>query len=148
MHAWWRANNYLTVGQIYLMDSPLLRQPLVSDHIKPRILGHWGTSPGLSFIYTHSSRLIRHTRQELLYLAGPGHGGPALVTREWSSMTVCTNAWPIFGLLYLLLRGLPGVAARFFLSWARPTNRQPQPSGMLPSFLTSTCSIAPGWSCS
>ncbi|HKG51048.1 MAG TPA: phosphoketolase family protein [Actinomycetales bacterium] len=79
MDAWWRANNYLTVGQIYLMANPLLREPLASEHIKPRLLGHWGTSPGLSFIYAHASRLIRETGQEMLYLAGPGHGGPALV---------------------------------------------------------------------
>ena len=79
MDAWWRANNYLTVGQIYLMANPLLREPLEPDHIKPRLLGHWGTSPGLSFIYTHASRLIQQTGQEMLYLAGPGHGGPALV---------------------------------------------------------------------
>lgn len=79
MDAWWRANNYLTIGQIYLLDNPLLRESLTSDHIKPRLLGHWGTSPGLSFIYTHASRLIRHTGQEMVYLAGPGHGGPALV---------------------------------------------------------------------
>ncbi|WP_350275855.1 phosphoketolase family protein [Kribbella sp. HUAS MG21] len=77
--AWWRANNYLTVGQIYLMANPLLREPLTAEHIKPRLLGHWGTSPGLSFIYAHASRLIRETGQEMLYLAGPGHGGPALV---------------------------------------------------------------------
>ena len=77
--AWWRANNYLTVGQIYLMANPLLRERLVSDHIKPRLLGHWGTSPGLSFIYAHASRLIQQTGQEMVYLAGPGHGGPALV---------------------------------------------------------------------
>ncbi|MCY7372108.1 MAG: phosphoketolase family protein [Spirochaetaceae bacterium] len=77
--AWWRANNYLTVGQIYLMANPLLRERLVSDHVKPRLLGHWGTSPGLSFIYAHASRLIQQTGQEMVYLAGPGHGGPALV---------------------------------------------------------------------
>ena len=77
--AWWRANNYLTVGQIYLMANALLRERLVSDHIKPRLLGHWGTSPGLSFIYAHASRLIQHTGQQMIYLAGPGHGGPALV---------------------------------------------------------------------
>jgi xylulose-5-phosphate/fructose-6-phosphate phosphoketolase len=77
--AWWRANSYLTVGQIYLMDNPLLREPLTAAQIKPRLLGHWGTSPGLSFIYAHASRLIRHTGQQMLYLAGPGHGGPALV---------------------------------------------------------------------
>jgi xylulose-5-phosphate/fructose-6-phosphate phosphoketolase len=79
LDAWWRANNYLTVGQIYLMANPLLREPLRPDHIKPRLLGHWGTSPGLSFIYAHASRLIQATGQQMLYLAGPGHGGPALV---------------------------------------------------------------------
>ncbi len=79
LDAWWRANNYLTVGQIYLQGNPLLREPLTPAHIKPRLLGHWGTSPGLSFVYAHASRLIRHTGQEVLYLAGPGHGGPALV---------------------------------------------------------------------
>ncbi len=77
--AWWRANNYLTVAQIYLKSNPLLREPLTSDDIKPRLLGHWGTSPGLSFVYAHASRLISRTGQEMIYLAGPGHGGPALV---------------------------------------------------------------------
>jgi phosphoketolase len=81
--AWWRANNYLTVGQIYLRANPLLREPLASEHIKPRLLGHWGTSPGLSFVYAHVSRLIRHTGQQSIYLAGPGHGGPALVAAGW-----------------------------------------------------------------
>ena len=79
LDAWWRANNYLTVGQIYLLANPLLREPLASEHIKPRLLGHWGTSPGLSFVYVHASRLIQQTGQAILYLAGPGHGGPALV---------------------------------------------------------------------
>jgi xylulose-5-phosphate/fructose-6-phosphate phosphoketolase len=79
LDAWWRANNYLTVGQIYLMANALLREPLQPEHIKPRLLGHWGTSPGLSFVYVHASRLIQQTGQEMLYLAGPGHGGPALV---------------------------------------------------------------------
>ncbi|MFI5844214.1 phosphoketolase [Catenuloplanes sp. NPDC051500] len=79
LDAWWRANNYLTVGQIYLGANPLLREPLTAGHIKPRLLGHWGTSPGLSFIYAHVSRLIARTGQEAIYLAGPGHGGPALV---------------------------------------------------------------------
>jgi xylulose-5-phosphate/fructose-6-phosphate phosphoketolase len=81
--AWWRACNYLTVGQIYLTDNPLLQRPLTADHIKPRLLGHWGTSPGLSFIYTHVSRLLALTRQQAIYLAGPGHGGPALVAACW-----------------------------------------------------------------
>ncbi|MEU4419246.1 phosphoketolase family protein [Actinoplanes sp. NPDC024001] len=79
LDAWWRANNYLTIGQIYLQGNPLLREPLKNEHIKPRLLGHWGTSPGLSFIYAHVSRLIKQTGQQAIYLAGPGHGGPALV---------------------------------------------------------------------
>ncbi|MDR2619824.1 MAG: phosphoketolase family protein [Propionibacteriaceae bacterium] len=77
--AWWRACNYLTVGQIYLQDNPLLKRPLVADDIKPRLLGHWGTSAGLGFIYAHLNRLIRETGQDCIYIAGPGHGGPALV---------------------------------------------------------------------
>ncbi len=81
--AWWRACNYLTVGQIYLKDNPLLQRPLTADDIKPRLLGHWGTSPGLSFIYTHVSRIIALTRQHAIYMAGPGHGGPALVAACW-----------------------------------------------------------------
>ncbi len=79
LDAWWRANNYLTVGQIYLLANPLLRDSLTAEHIKPRLLGHWGTSTGLSFIYAHASRLIQQTGQQMIYLAGPGHGGPALV---------------------------------------------------------------------
>jgi xylulose-5-phosphate/fructose-6-phosphate phosphoketolase len=79
LDAWWRAANYLTIGQIYLRSNPLLRRALTAEDIKPRLLGHWGTSPGLSLIYAHVSRLIRMTGQETIYLAGPGHGGPALV---------------------------------------------------------------------
>ena len=77
--AWWRAANYLTVGQIYLQENPLLKRSLSVEDIKPRLLGHWGTSAGLSFIYSHLNRLIRHTGQDMVYIAGPGHGGPALV---------------------------------------------------------------------
>ena len=85
LDAWWRANNYLTIGQIYLLANPLLREQLSFEHIKPRLLGHWGTSPGLSFVYAHASRLIQHTGQEMIYLAGPGHGGPALVAASYLS---------------------------------------------------------------
>ena len=94
LDAWWRANNYLTVGQIYLMANPLLRQPLTDDDIKPRLLGHWGTSPGLSFIYAHASRLIQATGQEMIYLAGPGHGGPALVAASYLEGTY-TERFPL-----------------------------------------------------
>jgi xylulose-5-phosphate/fructose-6-phosphate phosphoketolase len=83
LDAWWRANNYLTVGQIYLRGNPLLREPLTPEHIKPRLLGHWGTSPGLSLVYAHVSRLIRSSGQRAIYLAGPGHGGPALVAAAY-----------------------------------------------------------------
>ena len=83
LDAWWRANNYLTIGQIYLKANPLLREPLSPDHIKPRLLGHWGTSPGLSLVYAHVSRLVQRTGQQAIYLAGPGHGGPALVAASY-----------------------------------------------------------------
>jgi xylulose-5-phosphate/fructose-6-phosphate phosphoketolase len=83
MHRYWCAANYLTIGQIYLRDNPLLREPLRAEHIKPRLLGHWGTSPGLSFIYAHLNRIIREQDANVIYLAGPGHGGPALVANAY-----------------------------------------------------------------
>src|SRR5438270_10947593 len=83
IHQYWNAANYLTIGQIYLRDNPLLREPLRPEHIKPRLLGHWGTSPGLSFIYVHLNRLICERDADVIYLAGPGHGGPALVANVY-----------------------------------------------------------------
>ncbi len=83
MNAWWRAANYLSVGQIYLMDNPLLRQPLKLEHVKPRLLGHWGTSPGLNFIYVHLNRIIKEHDLDVIYVTGPGHGGPALVANAY-----------------------------------------------------------------
>jgi xylulose-5-phosphate/fructose-6-phosphate phosphoketolase len=83
MDAFWRASNYLSVGQIYLLDNPLLREPLKREHIKPRLLGHWGTTPGLNFIYVHLNRAIRRHDLNMIYIAGPGHGGPALVAQAW-----------------------------------------------------------------
>jgi xylulose-5-phosphate/fructose-6-phosphate phosphoketolase len=80
---YWRAANYLTIGQIYLQDNPLLHEPLRAEHIKPRLLGHWGTSPGLSFIYAHLNRLIQDTDANVIYLTGPGHGGPAIVANVY-----------------------------------------------------------------
>ena len=76
---YWRAANYLSVGQIYLLDNPLLREPLLPAHIKPRLLGHWGTTPGLNFIYAHLNRVIRAQDLSVLYVCGPGHGGPGMV---------------------------------------------------------------------
>ena len=83
MNAYWRAANYLSVGQIYLLDNPLLRRPLTSDDVKPRLLGHWGTTPGLNFVYVHLNRLIKQHEIDVLYVAGPGHGGPALVANTY-----------------------------------------------------------------
>jgi xylulose-5-phosphate/fructose-6-phosphate phosphoketolase len=83
MHAYWRAANYLSVGQIYLYANPLLREPLKLDHIKPRLLGHWGTTPGLNFIYVHFNRLIKKHDLNAIYIAGPGHGGPGLVANTF-----------------------------------------------------------------
>ena len=81
--AYWRAANYLTIGQIYLLDNPLLREPLRLEHVKPRLLGHWGTSPGLSFIYAHLNRVIRQRDANVIYVCGPGHGGPAMVANTY-----------------------------------------------------------------
>jgi xylulose-5-phosphate/fructose-6-phosphate phosphoketolase len=83
MDAWWRAANYLAVGQIYLMDNPLLEEPLTLEHVKPRLLGHWGTTPGLNFIYVHLNRVIKRDDLDVLFIAGPGHGGPALTASTW-----------------------------------------------------------------
>ncbi len=83
MDAYWRAANYLSVGQIYLLDNAMLKTPLAIDHVKPRLLGHWGTTPGLNFIYVHLNRLIRRHDANVIYIAGPGHGGPALVANTY-----------------------------------------------------------------
>ncbi|MEV4061097.1 phosphoketolase family protein [Nonomuraea dietziae] len=81
--AYWRAANYLSVGQIYLLDNPLLTEPLRPEHIKPRLLGHWGTTPGLNFCFAHLNRIIAEREQDMIYIAGPGHGGPAAVAHAW-----------------------------------------------------------------
>ena len=83
MDAWWRAANYLSVGQIYLYDNPLLREPLALAHVKPRLLGHWGTTPGLNFVYVHLNRIIQRLDANVIYITGPGHGGPGLVANTW-----------------------------------------------------------------
>jgi xylulose-5-phosphate/fructose-6-phosphate phosphoketolase len=83
LNAYWRAANYLTIGQIYLMSNPLLREPLRPEHIKPRLLGHWGTSPGLNMIYAHANRQIVNRDLDAIYVIGPGHGGPAIVANTW-----------------------------------------------------------------
>jgi len=83
MNMYWRAANYLSVGQIYLLENPLLTLPLEASHVKPRLLGHWGTTPGLNFIYVHLNRVIKQRDLDILFVAGPGHGGPAIVSQVW-----------------------------------------------------------------
>ena len=81
--AWWRAANYLSVGQIYLLGNPLLTEPLRPEHVKPRLLGHWGTTPGLNLIYAHLNRVIKDQDLDVIYVSGPGHGGPGVVANTY-----------------------------------------------------------------
>src|SRR6266567_4870490 len=93
MNAYWRAANYLSVGQIYLYANPLLREPLKLAHVKPRLLGHWGTTPGLNFIYAHFNRVIRKYDLNTIYVCGPGHGGPGMVANSYLEGTY-TELYP------------------------------------------------------
>src|ERR1700720_3509310 len=110
--AYWRASNYLTVGQIYLMANPLLREPLRPEHIKPRLLGHWGTSPGQNFVYVHLNRLIKSHNACVIYISGPGHGGPAIVAQVYLEGT-SSQFYPEIPL------GLPGMR-RLFRQFSTP----------------------------
>jgi xylulose-5-phosphate/fructose-6-phosphate phosphoketolase len=94
--AWWRAANYVSVGQIYLLDNPLLREPLRPEHVKPRLLGHWGTTPGLTFVYAHMNRVIRRDGLNAIFVTGPGHGGPGLVASTWLEGTY-SEVYPHIG---------------------------------------------------
>src|ERR1700727_638102 len=96
IHAYWRAANYLSVGQIYLLDNPLLREPLAPEDIKPRLLGHWGTTPGLNLIYAHMNRQIRRRDLDVIYVTGPGHGGPGLVANTYLEGTY-SEVYPHIG---------------------------------------------------
>src|SRR5260370_11357182 len=87
MDAYWRAANYLSVGQIYLFDNPLLKEPLRLEHVKPRLLGHWGTTPGLNFIYVHLNRVIKQHNLSMIYITGPGHSAPAAVPPTYPAST-------------------------------------------------------------
>jgi xylulose-5-phosphate/fructose-6-phosphate phosphoketolase len=96
LHRWWRAANYLSVGQIYLLDNPLLREPLRPEHVKPRLLGHWGTTPGLNFAYVHANRVIRQRDLDAIFVAGPGHGGPGVLANTYLEGTY-TEVYPSIG---------------------------------------------------
>ena len=106
INAYWRAANYLSVGQIYLLDNPLLREPLGPEHVKPRLLGHWGTTPGLNFIYAHMNRVIRNWDLDAVYIMGPGHGGPATVANAYLEGTY-SEVYPS------ITRDLDGMRALF-----------------------------------
>ena len=93
VHAYWQAANYLSVGQIYLLANPLLREPLQVKHIKPRLLGHWGTTPGLNFLYAHLNRVIKARDLNAIFICGPGHGGPAMVANAYLEGTY-TETYP------------------------------------------------------
>lgn len=145
---YWAAANYLTVAQIYLQDNVLLRHPLEVAHIKPRLLGHWGTSPGLSMIYTLLNRMIRRTHTDWLYVTGPGHGGPALVantyleeptarsTRTFHSTTRasdgCAVNSPLLGAFRAMSASRLRAAFTRAASWVTPSSTPPVPRSTIP----------------
>jgi xylulose-5-phosphate/fructose-6-phosphate phosphoketolase len=124
---WWRAANYLSVGQIYLMSNPLLREPLVPEHVKPRLLGHWGTTPGLNFIYAHLNRAIMERELPMLYLTGPGHGGPGLVASAYLDGTY-SEVYPEIG---QDLDGLDRLFTQFSFPGGIPSHVAPETPGSI-----------------
>src|SRR3954466_8464894 len=109
---WWRAANYLSVGQIYLLDNPLLREPLLPEHVKPRLLAHWGTTPGLNLVYAHLNRAIRARDLNAIYICGPGHGGPGMVANAYLEGT--------YGELYPNIGQMEEGVHKFFGQFAFP----------------------------
>src|SRR5207248_7304431 len=127
MHAYWRAANYLSVGQIYLLDNPLLARPLRIEDIKPRLLGHWGTTPGLNFIYVHASRVIKNRKLDAIYIMGPGHGGPAGVANAYLEGTY-TERYPDVSLDEAGLRKL---LRQFSFPGGIPSHNAPETPGSI-----------------
>ena len=125
--AYWRAANYLTVGQIYLLDNPLLREPLLPEHIKPRLLGHWGTTPGLNLLYAHLNRCIRERDLDMLYVTGPGHGGPGLVANAYLEGTY-TEVYPT---ITSDLEGLRRLFRQFSFPGGIPSHDSPERPGSI-----------------
>ena len=125
--AYWRAANYLSVGQIYLLDNPLLTEPLAPKHVKPRLLGHWGTTPGLNFIYAHMNRAIRVRDLDAIYVIGPGHGGPALFANAWLEGTyseLCSD-------VSLDARGMKRLFRQFSFPGGVPSHVAPEVPGSI-----------------
>ncbi|MEJ7901231.1 MAG: phosphoketolase family protein, partial [Thermomicrobiales bacterium] len=124
---YWRAANYISVGQIYLLDNPLLREPLTAEHVKPRLLGHWGTTPGLNFIYAHLNRVIRARGTDVLYVCGPGHGGPAMVANTWLEGTY-SEIYPAVGDDE---EGMRGLFRQFSFPGGIPSHAAPDTPGSI-----------------
>src|SRR5438094_3110685 len=125
--AYWRAANYLSVGQIYLLDNPLLREPLALEHIKPRLLGHWGTTPGLNFVYAHMNRAIRVHDLDAIFITGPGHGGPGLVANAYLDGTY-SEVYPHIG---WNVEGLRRLFRQFSFPGGIPSHVAPETPGSI-----------------
>jgi xylulose-5-phosphate/fructose-6-phosphate phosphoketolase len=125
--AYWRAANYLSVGQIYLLDNPLLREPLLPEHVKPRLLGHWGTTPGLNFLYAHLNRAIVARDLNAIYVTGPGHGGPGLVANSYLEGTY-TETYPHIG---QNVEGLRRLFRQFSFPGGIPSHVAPETPGSI-----------------
>src|SRR6187200_104771 len=125
--AYWRAANYLSVGQIYLYDNPLLKKPLSKQHIKPRLLGHWGTTPGLNFIYAHLNRVIKARDLDMIYIAGPGHGGPGIVANTWLEGTYSE----IYTAVPQNARGMQRLFKQFSFPGGIPSHAAPETPGSI-----------------
>ena len=124
---WWRAANYLSVGQIYLLDNALLAKPLVANHVKPRLLGHWGTTPGLNFVYAHLNRVIRARDLNMMFVAGPGHGGPAVVANAWLEGTY-SEIYPVIG---ADAEGMRRLFRQFSFPGGIPSHASPETPGSI-----------------
>jgi len=127
MDAYWRAANYLSVGQIYLYDNPLLAEPLALEHVKPRLLGHWGTTPGQNFIYVHLNRMIREHDLNMIYISGPGHGGPALVANTYLEGTYSE----LYPNITQDAAGLKGLFKQFSFPGGIPSHVAPETPGSI-----------------
>ena len=127
MNAWWRAANYLSVGQIYLLANPLLKEPLKLEHIKPRLLGHWGTTPGLNFVYLHMNRVIKEFDLDAIFVTGPGHGGPGLVANTYLEGTYSE----IYGAISPDEEGLRRLFRQFSFPGGIPSHVAPETPGSI-----------------
>src|SRR4051812_20355707 len=127
LDAYWRAANYLSVGQIYLLDNPLLREPLTLEHVKPRLLGHWGTTPGLNFVYAHMNRVIKARDLDAIFVTGPGHGGPGVVANTYLEGTY-TETYPTIG---RDAEGLRRLFRQFSFPGGIPSHAAPETPGSI-----------------